>query len=425
MHKGNFSPPRLKIKCEFLALFPLWTLLLKKNFCCTDNLVNIAELTYRRMMKVGNDVLMLVLFIALCVAASVQLFYYLRFYLAIALYKKAGVSRTGMPVSVIICARNEAENLRRFLPSVLEQEYPSYEVIVVNDCSEDSTDDVLGDMLLRYPHLKVSMINKDPKFSHSKKFAQFIGIKAAEHDLLLFTDADCKAESPKWIEMMVSGFSEGTNFVLGYGGYFNEKGILNTYIRYDTLFIGMQYLGMAIRGIPYMGVGRNLAWKKALFFRNKGFGTHSHLASGDDDLFVNSNATASTVSIELRPDSITRSVPASSFAAFAKQKKRHMTTAKYYHLRHRILLLLEPVSRVIFYGLFIYLLSWLYLWPIVLAVFVLRAVIQGITFHLAGKKLKEQGLVFFSFIFDLFSPLINFCLYLSTFRNRSAGKSWK
>ena len=151
------------------------------------------------------------------------------------------------PVSVIICARNEAENLKNFLPSVLEQDYPDYEVIVVNDCSEDNSYDILGEYLVRYPHLKISTINKDPKFTHNKKFAQFIGIKAAKNDILVFTDADCKPESDQWLAMMSSHFDEKISFVLGYGGYLREKGLLNKYIRYDCMVIAMQYLGMAIR----------------------------------------------------------------------------------------------------------------------------------------------------------------------------------
>ena len=197
------------------------------------------------------------------------MFYYLFFYLAVYLYKTPATETKKQPVSVIICARNEAENLRNFLPSVLEQDYPDYEVIVVNDCSEDNSYDVLGKFLMQYPHLKISTVNKDPKFTHNKKFAQFIGIKAAKNEILLFTDADCQPESDKWIEAMTSHFDDKITFVLGYGGYLNEKGLLNKYIRFDSMTIAMQYLGMAIQGIPYMGVGRNLAYRRSAIFQKQ------------------------------------------------------------------------------------------------------------------------------------------------------------
>jgi biofilm PGA synthesis N-glycosyltransferase PgaC len=375
-------------------------------------------------MSTGDKVL-LTFFILFCVAAIVQLFYYLWFYLAPSLLKPAEKKGNREPVSIIICARNEAENLASYLPSILEQDYPSFEVIVVNDCSEDNSDDVLGHLLQRYPNLRISSINKDPKFSHSKKFAQFIGIKAATNDILIFTDADCQPESDKWLDQMASNFDRKTNFVLGYGGYLPEKGLLNKYIRYDSMFIAMQYLGMAIRGIPYMGVGRNLAYRRSKFFEKKGFGVHNHIMSGDDDLFVNANALKTDTKVEFSDGSHTRSVPASSIIEFIKQKHRHLTTAKYYKPADQILLILEPLSRIIFYTLAIILVSFLYLWPYVLAIFGLRLIAQITVIYLIQKILNEPKILPYSLIFDTFSPLINSALYFTTQRNRPGKNSWK
>ena len=178
-----------------------------------------------------ENAFLFVLFIIFLSAGAVQLFYHLFYYLSVYLYKIPVNEAVKHPVSVIICARNESENLINFLPSVLNQDYPDYEVIVVNDCSEDNSYIVLGNFLKQYPHLRISTVNKDPKFTHNKKFAQFIGIKAAKNDILLFTDADCHPESDKWLEGMTSHFSDKTNFILGYGGYQKEKGFLNKYIR--------------------------------------------------------------------------------------------------------------------------------------------------------------------------------------------------
>jgi cellulose synthase/poly-beta-1,6-N-acetylglucosamine synthase-like glycosyltransferase len=376
-------------------------------------------------MAAGENITYLILFIVFCLSGLIELFYYLWFYLAVYLYQPSENSVDKVPVSVIICARNEAENLRKFLPSVLEQDYPSFEVIVVNDCSEDNSDDVLGTFLLKYPNLRISPISKDPKFTHNKKFAQFIGIKAAANEILLLTDADCQPESDKWMEKMTSNFTSPVDFVLGYGGYLHEKGLLNRYIRYDSMFIGMQYLGMAIKGIPYMGVGRNLAYKRSVFFRNKGFGAHNRVISGDDDLFVNANASKANTRVEFRPGSHTRSIPAASLKEWIKQKQRHLTTAGFYRIRDKILLTLEPVSRIIFYTLFIILLSSLFLWPALVAFFVLRLIIQLMVIARTQKKLNESKLILFSAIFDIFSPFINSAIYLSTFYNRTGRITWK
>jgi biofilm PGA synthesis N-glycosyltransferase PgaC len=376
-------------------------------------------------MTVHYSVFLLIVTSVFILSTAIQLFYYLFFYLAVPLHKHHISSTIKEPVSVIICARNESENLNNFLPAVLKQDYPDYEVIVVNDCSEDATFEILGNLLQQYPNLKISTVAKDPKFAHNKKFAQFIGIKAAKNDILLFTDADCEPESEKWIEGMVSHFDNKTDFVLGYGGYMNKKGLLNKYIRYDSMTIAMQYLGMAIRGVPYMGVGRNLAYRRSLFFENKGFGTHKDVISGDDDLFVNSNAKKRNTSVEFRKGTHTRSVPCSVVAKWISQKKRHMTSAPYYKFRDKLLLVTEPFSRILFYASLAVLLSFQFFWPYVLAIFGLRLIIQIIVFALGQKRLKEPGLIGYLLFFDIVSPFINGVVYLTSKRSKSGRNKWK
>jgi len=372
-----------------------------------------------------KNLILLVIFCIFASAAAIQLFYYLFFYLAVYLKKNGESGRTAQPVSIIICARNEAENLQNFLPSILEQDYPDFEVIVVNDCSDDNSYIILGEFLAKYPHLRISTVNKDPKFTHNKKFAQFIGIKAAKNEILLFTDADCRPESDKWLKTMISHFDEKISFVLGYGGFNNDKGLLNKYIRYDSFTIALQYLGMAIRMIPYMGVGRNLAYRRSVFFSNKGFGSHNHVVSGDDDLLVNTLATGGNTAVEISNKAHTRSIPCTEVNKWIIQKKRHLTTAPYYKFRDKLLLTIEPFTRMLFYASFIILLSYTFLWPWVLAVFASRLITQIIVFILNQKKLNEPGLLGYLLFFDIFSPLINSIIYLSNNRSNSGKNKWK
>jgi len=378
-------------------------------------------------MMFQDNLILMIIFLLFALSGAIQLFYYLYFYLAVVTHKHSGMYQApgNEPVSVIICARNEAVNLRNNLQAVLEQDYPDYEVIVVNDCSEDDSYDILGEYLLNYPHLRISNVNKDPKFTHNKKFAQFIGIKAAKNQLLLFTDADCRPVSRKWITGMTSHFSPETDFVLGYGGYLKRKGLLNRYIRYDTMTIAMQYLGMALRGIPYMGVGRNLAYRRSVFFDNRGFGTHNHIISGDDDLFVNSNSTGKNTEVEFRKETHTRSVPASTLSDWVKQKKRHLKSSGHYKLRDILLLTAEPLSRMLFYSSFVILVVFLFPWTYVLIIFGLRLITQIIVISLVQKRMDERGLSVYSLFFDIFSPVINSILYMSNILARPAKNLWK
>lgn len=376
-------------------------------------------------MLISSDIFSLIVFSIFLLTLGVQLFYYIFFHLRFCLFHPCDISVKNEPVSVIICARNEEENLRRFLPSVLEQDYPGYEVIVVNDCSEDNSFEVLGEYLEKYPHLRVSSITRDPKFTHSKKFAQFIGIKAAKNEILLFTDADCQPESDRWLAGMTSHFDENISFALGYGGYFRKKGLLNRYIRYECMTIAMQYFGAALRGTPYMGVGRNLAYRKSVFFKNKGFSTHSHIISGDDDLFVNANAGGENTRVEFRSETHTRSVPSTDFKGWVKQKKRHLTTAGLYRMRDKLLLITENASRILFYLSFIILLSGLVMLPYIAAGFAIRLAVQIAVLSLAQKRLNEPGLLFYALFFDIFSPFVNGAVYLSNLTGGSGRYLWK
>ena len=358
----------------------------------------------------------------LCLAT--QLFYYLFFYSRTGFSKPGTKKAPASPVSVIICAKNEADNLRQFLSSILAQDYPEYEVIVVDDCSEDDTQNLLEELQQKHSHLTVSTIKKDPKFKHTKKFALLIGIKAAKHEWLLLTDADCYAKSTGWLSAMQKNFTANTDIVLGYGGYRKEKGLLNKYIRYETTFIAMQYLGFALAGIPYMGVGRNLAYRKSFFFNHKGFSSHTHLISGDDDLLVNRLARKDNTKTEYSKQSHIRSAPKTSFTQWVKQKKRHLTTGLYYKKKHKILLGGEVISRGFFYAAFVCLMATNTLLPWILGAFAFRWICQLTIYKIALTRLEEKHLLLYSPIFDIVSPFLNLGIYITNLSTEQRP-SWK
>jgi len=356
-------------------------------------------------------------------AIFVQLYFYLGILLRFVIYKRVPQLKK-YPVSVIICARNEAENLQKNLPSILGQKHEDFEVIIVNDCSTDNTEEVLGVFLKKFKNLRVTAITEDKKFTHGKKLAITVGIKAAKNEWLVFTDADCFAESDQWLNRLQENFTDKSELVLAYGGYKSAKGFLNKYIRYDTVIIAIQYISFAIAGFPYMGVGRNLAYKKSLFFKNKGFASHYNLLSGDDDLFVNETANKFNTAVEIHHESFTRSEPKHTWKQWFSQKKRHYTTADRYKARHIFLLGIEHFSRILFYTTFITLLCMQVYLPYVLAAGILRLAVQLIIVKLSMNRLNERKLLLWFVIFDLLSLFINFILYLST-RFRSKKLKWK
>lgn len=360
------------------------------------------------------------LFSVLALTLSIQLIYYFYIYLRIGIYKpkpNQPVNKS-IPISVVICARNEEANLEVFLPTILEQDYPNFEVIVVNDCSLDNTDMVLKRYQEQHKHLRVTTIKPDEKFSHGKKLALTVGIKAAKYDWLVLTDADCRAKSSRWLANVASNFNEPNEVVLGYGGYIAKKGILNKLVRFDAFFIAINYLGFALIGKPYMGVGRNLAYRKELFFRNKGFASHSLLHSGDDDLFVHEVANKLNTSVEISIESKTLSNPRSTFSAWIAQKKRHMTTGPRYRNGIKFLLFLEPLSRILFWGSSIWLICTFSSPYIIVGVLIFRLIVTSIILNAAMRRLDEAKLFLISFLYDLLSPLLYFWLSLLNSLNK-------
>ena len=310
-------------------------------------------------------------------------------------------------VSVVICAHNEHHHLKETLHHFLEQDYPEFEVLVVNHSSDDDTAYLLARMEERYPHLTTITIREDLNFFSGKKFPLSIGIKSAKYDLVLLTDADCKPASKDWIRLMQSAFTPKTEVVLGYGPYYRSPGLLNKLIRFDTAHIAIQYLSYALAGIPYMGVGRNLSYLKQVFYRNQGFIAHYQVRSGDDDLFINRVARRSNTAIVVHPSGYTFSDPKESLETWITQKKRHLSTSHLYKIKHKILLGLYAFSLVAFYTLFILLLALNWSPVPVLGIFLLRLISQYVVLSSCFKQLNEKDLVPFLPIYEILLLVFN------------------
>lgn len=341
----------------------------------------------------------------------VQLYFLIAKQNSLAAYKSPDeLPVVDLPISVIISARNEAANLQEYLPSILNQKYSNFEVVVINDCSSDSSDLVLEEFKRSYPHLKVVTIIEHVRFKTGKKFALTLGIKAAKNEHLLFTDADCQPASENWITRMAANFTGSVQIILGYSPYYKTRNFLNRFIRFETLKTGVNYLSAALNGDAYMGIGRNLAYTKTLFFANKGFAAHMHVMAGDDDLFVNQNARPNNTAVEVHPDTFVYTSAKTTFGSLYKQKKRHMGVGKLYKNSDRRLLSFDAITGVLFYILLISCLALAYEPLLILGVFIFRWIAQIIIYKKAFKKLDGVSFLWYLPFFDLV-----YYLYLNIF----------
>lgn len=356
--------------------------------------------------------------------AFIHLIYVLLIHGRLAFFKeKSKLSEDDLPgVSVLIAARNEADNLFENLPLILEQDYPEFEVIVINHQSVDETSHLLSAYQRQYPHLHVIELTRNQHLRPGKKLPITLGVKGARYEYLILTDADCKPQGKNWLRSMASRFTAGKEIILGYGPYIRKKGFLNRIIRFDTTWIAINYFSMALAKLPYMGVGRNLAYTKEIFINVHGFKSHYALPSGDDDLFIQEAAKKKNYSINLDPDSYCFSEASETWSGWRKQKTRHYSTSSRYNVIKKWLLGIYPLTLLFFYISFVILMfSSEFRW-ITLAVFgfalIFKWWIQGRCLY----KLREKSFVPFLPFWDLFYAILIPFMYFSA--EKKQQKRW-
>lgn len=294
------------------------------------------------------------------IAVGIQLVYLFLFFIAF-LRGRSDANAEPVPVSIVVCAHDEADNLKVLIPALLSQDYPEFEVIIVNDRSNDGTFDYLLEETEKHPRLRMVNVKATPERVNGKKYGITLGIKAASYEWIVLTDADCRPRSANWIRSLSRHFDDNTRFVLGFSPYLREPGFLNLFIRFETILTAIQYFAFGWMKNPYMGVGRNLAYRKSLFLDQKGFNNFLHVTGGDDDLFVNIHARGRNTRLEMTPDSQVYSVPSSTWRSFYQQKVRHLSVGKRYRFIHRLLLGLFGLSWIATW------LSWMVLLVLILA----------------------------------------------------------
>jgi glycosyltransferase involved in cell wall biosynthesis len=352
-----------------------------------------------------------------------QLLYLFIFQLRLLFHKGKDIIKSDLPsVSVIICARNEEDNLFKNLPLILDQEYPNFEVIVVNDQSQDGSMHIIKAYKESYPFIKYIELEKNKHRQFGKKLPLTVGINGASNELIIVTDADCVPNSNKWLQHLAKNYQDDKEIVLGYSPYLKTKGFLNKVIRFDTSIIAITYMSFAKTALAYMGVGRNMGYSKAKFLSVEGFKKHYHIASGDDDLFIKDAASRKNVAVELNPESFVYTTPEKTWEKWINQKQRHFTTSPEYKLINKLFLGILPFSMLILYVSFFILLfntEWIYF---VLAVFSIRLLFYWIINGWLLKKMQMNDLIWWFPLFEIVHNIIIPFIFYSN--SRTQRKKW-
>ena len=351
----------------------------------------------------------------------IQSCYHLGLYRNLYLHSRKEKQETDTPpLSVILVAKDAASDLQKNLPAILEQDYPDFEVIVIYDqSSDDDCEDVLKLLEDKYPHLHHSFIPDSARYISHKKLGITMGIKASHHEWLVFTEPNCRPSSNQWLRKMARNFTNGTDIVLGYSNYEKTKGWFNRKVTFDTLMNTMRYLGKAVDGHPYTGCGRNLAYRKSLYYEQKGFTSHLNLQRGEDDLFINQVANGKNTRVEASPESIVRITAPHYKKDWYEDKLSYHLTSHLYKGFSRYLMGFETCTRLLFllmvivcivYGILTQ--SWIVLGTAIM-LWLLRYLMQVMVFRKTSIALGERKFYSTLLMFDWMQPLWNFRLKLS------------
>ena len=367
-----------------------------------------------------NPIILIVL-IVFGITLIIQLLYHWLMFSRVAFHKNRHHPKPDgelEPVSIVLCARNAYEYLTELIPVLLNQDYPDFEVVIVNDCSDDETEEYLKDLERKELRIKPVQLKQHLNFFNGKKFPLSMGIKSAQNDLIVLTDCNCMPSNDQWLRSVVNCYGKNTEVVIGYSPFFQKKGLLNQLMRFDALQNGLLYLSAALKGHPYMGNGKNLSYRKELFYRNKGFTSHYTTSVGDDDLFVSQVATRKNTEVLIDAENVIHTTPPRSFRLWMRQKSSRHSTIPQYSPRTRLMLSLFYVSQFLFYASFIALMCLspaftitngaVFYIPILVFFFLLRYGSQLIIYHKASKCVGEKGLLpgllGYDLLFAILSP---------------------
>lgn len=351
------------------------------------------------------------LLIAFSAVVVIQILYLFIFNIRLLFHKAKNTQSNNLPsISVVICARNEDDNLFKNLPKILEQDYPNFEIVIVNDQSVDNSKYIVLTYQKQHPNIKYIELERNKHRQFGKKLPLTVGIKGAKNELIVVTDADCHPISNQWLKSLAKHYSSKKQIVLGYSPHTKIKGFLNKLIRFDTSNIAITYLSHAKTALPYMGVGRNMAYSKQLFEEVGGFKNHYHIASGDDDLFIREASNRKNITIDLEPESYVYTTPKNTFKDWVNQKQRHFTTAPEYKLINKLFLGIFPLTLFLMYILLFILLINTQWYAFVLTIFGIRILLYWLVNGFLLKKLHQKDLIllypFWEIVYAIVMPFI-------------------
>ncbi|WP_026777388.1 glycosyltransferase [Polaribacter sp. Hel_I_88] len=353
-----------------------------------------------------------VVFYVFVAFTGIQILYYLIFSSFLFKQKKKANNTEKVPVSLIVFAKNSATNLQQNLPNYLAQDYPEFEIVLIDNASSDDTEDVIESFVAKHKNIKVVSVENNEAFWNNKKYALTLGIKAAKYDHLLFSNINSSPINEHWVTEMSKKFTLKKTIILGYEKYKKENSIKNLFIRFHRLLKAIQCFAFAKQGSPFMAFGNNLAYKKTEFFKVNGFIKHIKIKFAEDDLFIKDAATKENISYAISKNSFVETDAPKSFNDWFQEQRLLSSIEEHFKFKNQFFLNLFFISKLLFYVLGA-ILFFLYPWQIILGIVLGYFLVQYIIIGLSAKKLQEPQIIFFLPLLEISLLLIQISIFIA------------
>lgn len=348
-------------------------------------------------------------FFVACLA--IQLIYYI-FFLSILLNNKKEKEYDLKPISVILYVKNSELYLEKNIDYFINQKYPKFEILLVNNASSDNTDIILEKLSEKHKSLRIINVENNESFWGNKKYTYTLAIKAAKYEHLIFSEIDCKPVSENWIHEINKSFSSKKTIILGYKRLLKTSSLFNLIIRFDNLLESIKSFSFTKINSPYSADSRNYAFTKKDFYRVNGFINHIKIKNGKEDLFVKDAKQKYNSAYTLSDESFVESSKSLSFKEWFLNKKNSNLLKRHYSFKNQFLLNAFSFSKVFLYFLTIILLL-IHDWKIILIIFSSYIIFQSVITFIINRKFKETSIFYLSPILDFLLVLFQISIFIS------------
>ncbi len=348
--------------------------------------------------------------------------YLLVFILRVTLQKSSPAGKIH-PMSLLITFRNEEANLKDNLPSLFENGNNAYEVVAVDNCSQDNSLDVLTSLKNEHPNLRISSLRQ---FTfHSDKMAHNIALKAACHDWVTVIPPSINVTGKEWLREISSRLDTDNQVSVGYSNIAPKSSFFNLLFRCELFFQQLKSFGFIVNRLPFVISQENVVFNKQQYFNVGGFRGKINEPFAKLELVINSFIRKAPVSLILTKETAVYRKEDITWKDYVELLKKEEIVRKHLPPGIRFLLILYEWIFLLFAPIAVVLLVRIpEIWPVVTSMVICLIFCYLLIIKKLLLRLQEFKLFLPSFLIALILPYIKLMFRIRYIRY-GRRKEWK